>query len=470
MSSRWTDRLRHTLGFRVGLWYALLFVAGSVVLLALTYGLLSSSLKERDHEIVRSTLERYALEYGRGGLGQLIEAVASDRVTGRQEGLFVRVLGRGAEAVFLNLPGGISEFDLSQLGVPSAPGAPGWARVPGRGRPLELEVASLLLPDGTLLQVGKSTESRAELLERFRAVSLGVFGSIVAIALVGGALLTRAALRPVRDLIGVVQGLLRTGQMKARVPVRGQGDPLDELSLLFNTMLDRIETLIAGLRGSLDNVAHDLRTPLTRLRGIAETALRSDDPAAHREALADCLEEVERVAQTLDTLMDVSEAETGTMALRREPVEMGPLLQEVVALFADIAEDKGVALAASAPAGLRVTADRSRLRQVVANLVDNAIKYTPGGGRVELVATAGPGVVVIVVRDDGVGIPAEDLPRVFDRLYRGDRSRSARGLGLGLSLVRAIVRAHGGEVRVDSAPGRGSTFTIDLPAEPITPL
>src|SRR5258706_484008 len=128
MSSRWTDRLRHTLGFRVALWYALLFVAGSV-------------------------------------------------------------------------------------------------RVPGRGRPLELEVASLLLPDGTLLQVGKSTESRAELLERFRAVSLGVFGSIVAIALVGGALLTRAALQPVRDLIGVVQGLLRAGEMKARGPVRGQGDP-----------------------------------------------------------------------------------------------------------------------------------------------------------------------------------------------------------------------------------------------------
>jgi signal transduction histidine kinase len=147
---------------------------------------------------------------------------------------------------------------------------------------------------------------------------------------------------------------------------------------------------------------------------------------------------VDRVAQTLDTLMDVSEAETGTMALRTEPVEVGPLLEEVVALYADIAEDKGVALTASAPAGLRATADRSRLRQVVANVVDNAIKYTPGGGHVELTASSGSGVA-ISVRDDGVGIPAEDQPRVFDRLYRGDRSRSARGLGLGLSLAILVI-------------------------------
>lgn len=323
MSSRWIDRVRHTLGFRLALWYALIFVAGALSLLGVTYALVSSSLRERDHELIRSTLAHYAREYEEGGLAGLDRAITRDRVAGRHESLFVRVLGPDASALFVNLPAGWRDFDLTQLGAPLAPGAPGWVRLPGRARAPELEVASLLLPDGTLFQVGKSAESRAELLERFRAIAFVVLGSLLGIALLGGALLTRAALRPVRDLIGAVRGIVRTGRIASRVPVRGRGDPLDELSLLFNEMLDRIETLIAGLRGSLDNVAHDLRTPLTRLRGIAEEALRSGDPAACREALADCLEEVERVAQTLDTLMDVSEAETGTMALRRDAFLLG---------------------------------------------------------------------------------------------------------------------------------------------------
>jgi signal transduction histidine kinase len=260
-----------------------------------------------------------------------------------------------------------------------------------------------------------------------------------------------------------VQRILATGQTDDRVPVYGTDDAVDELSGLFNAMLARITTLIEGMRNALDHVAHDLRTPMTRLRVTAESALATSDPARHREALSDCLEESDRVLSMLTTLMDISEAETGTMKLHVSPVDLARLAAEVIAVYEDAADDAGVALAAAVPEGLVVNADRDRLRQALANLVDNGIKYTPRGGRVDVEARPAAAGVSISVRDTGAGIAAHEIPRIWDRLYRGDHSRTTRGLGLGLSLVRASVEAQGGAVAVDSQPGRGSTFTITLP-------
>jgi signal transduction histidine kinase len=275
--------------------------------------------------------------------------------------------------------------------------------------------------------------------------------------------LTRSTLTPLRDLRDTVRRILQTGQTDDRVPVYGTEDTVDELSTLFNAMLARITTLINGMRNALDHVAHDLRTPMTRLRVTAEAALATSDPARHREALSDCLEESERVLSMLTTLMDISEAETGTMQLNVSQVDLAKLATEVAELYDDTADDAGVTLKANVPAELTVTADRDRLRQALANLVDNAIKYTLRGGKVDVSATAEREAVVIRVADTGPGISEQDLPRIFDRLYRGDQSRATRGLGLGLNLVRAYVEAQGGTVKVDSRPGHGSTFEIRLP-------
>jgi heavy metal sensor kinase len=422
---------------RLALWYATLFVSGAIAIVFVTYYLTATSLAQRDQQIIRAKLGDYAAAYRRGGVRVLAATVQTEQQVA-PERLFVRVVDRGVESVVLSNPEG---WDASKL-----------------------EIASAQLPDGTLVQVGKSTEAREDLLSRFRATLGFVTLLIVVIALTGGWLATQSALFPIRRLSQAVQRIIRTGRTDARVPPEGTGDALDELTSLFNAMLDKIEGLVTAMRGALDNVSHDLRTPLTRLRGTAELALASPpDLHRYREALADCVEESDRVLVMLDTLMDISEAESGTMQLQRETVMLGEVVARADDLYRDVAEARGVTLAADVPADVAVVADRTRLEQVAANLIDNAVKYTPPGGRVDVEVRREGDAAIMRVRDTGPGIPPDELPRIFERLFRGDTSRTERGLGLGLSLVRAIVEAHDGTVSVESEPGKGSVFTVALP-------
>jgi signal transduction histidine kinase len=246
------------------------------------------------------------------------------------------------------------------------------------------------------------------------------------------------------------------------VPEHGGSGELDDLVSLYNGMLAKIETLVNGMRGALDNVAHDLRTPLARLKAAAETAL-AGPTAGQKRALESCLEETETILTMLNTLMDISEAETGAMRLSPARVRLAGLVEDLRDLYGYVAAERGIALESRVPPELEVEADLNRLRQVIANLLDNAVKYTPSGGRVWIEAAAQADGVRVAVRDTGPGIPAEELPHIWDRLYRGDRSRSTPGLGLGLSLVQAIVRAHGGTAEARSLPEGGAEFTVHLP-------
>ena len=325
-------------------WYAAVFVASSLAIVLLTYTLLASSLAERDRQIVTSTLREYSARYADGGLPALARAVDLEQRSGRHERMFVRVVRGGSETLFVSIPPELSDFDVSGLGGRSGL----WEQAPSGSRAARLEVASARLPGGTLLQVGKSTENREELLARFRTIVTLVSVAIVLIGLAGGILVTRRTLEPIHRLIAAVSAITRTGSTDTRVPVGTDRDAINELSGLFNQMLDRISTLIEGMGSALDNVAHDLRTPMTRLRGVAERALASDSGGgnlqAQREALSTCLEESERILAMLDTLMDISEAETGTMRLALAPVDLDVLVREVVSVYEDVAEDKQIDL------------------------------------------------------------------------------------------------------------------------------
>lgn len=463
MSSRWRDALRDALGLRLALWYAVIFVASALALVALTYVLLSASLRRYDRDTIETALVQYARAYMVGGVQGLAREIQEGNLATLPGPLFVRTVGPGQQLVFFSSPQEWRQLDLSGLAAPLGIGEQAWSTLDlGEGDDV-LEVASVRLPDGTLLQVGRSTERRRELLRQFRLVLVIDLALVVVIALAGGVFVTQSGLQPVRTLADTVRGIVRTGRTDARVPPSNPADALGELGGLVNAMLDRIDRVVTGMRGALDNVAHDLRTPLTRLRGIAEEALGADDPERMRQALAECVEEADRVDTMLHTLMDISEAETGTMALKREAVPLSDLVRQTVDLYEDAAEAQGLSLTADVTEGLVVSVDRTRMRQVLANLVDNAVKYTPAGGTVAVRGEARGDTAIVTVDDTGPGIAADDLPRIWERLYRGDRSRTTRGLGLGLSLVKAIVEAHGGTVAVRSMQGRGTRFEVRLP-------
>jgi len=464
MSLKFLERIPKTIGFKLTLWYSGIFFLSSLILFALVYFTLSLSLQKKDREIILLELKECAAQYQRGGVDALQNEVEFERHASGKNPFFVRLEGPANKTIFLNTPDQWANFDLKQVERRAIKDNKHWLYLTARDSEDIFEVVLHTFPDGSLLEVGKSITGRREFLKRFRTIFAGVTIPMIVLGFVGGAFLSFRALRPIRYLINTIRLIIDTGEMESRMPTSKRGDELDELSILFNRMLEKIETLMKGMKEGLDNVAHDLRTPMTRLKGVAEIALQSDQNiVVLRETLSDCLEESERILTMLNTLMDVSEAETGVMKLNLEEVNISNLLEEVVELYNYVAEDKNISIQTTFPKELSLTADRSRLRQVIANLLDNAVKYTPSGGRVDIEALQKQEHIVVTVKDTGIGIPAEELPRIWDRLYRGDRSRQQRGLGLGLTLVKAIVQAHKGYVEVLSELGAGSLFVVYFP-------
>lgn len=452
----------HTLGFRLTLWYSGMFILSASLLFGLVYFILSASLKKQDQEVIQTRLGELSRVYSQGGVEALEGEVTGEKKFRKSSAFFVRVAGPGNQTMFFMLPYQWAEFDFKALDEKPFEG---WfVLASGTGKEV-LEVASAPLAFGYTLQVGRSTADREKVLRDFRRIFITTLIPLLCLGFVGGMFLARRALFPIRQLTETIRSV-SSGRMDARAPTLKAGDELGELIMLFNSMVEKIEKLIRGMRESLDNVAHDLRTPMTRMRGIAEVTLRSEaDAGAYREALSDCLEESDRIIRMLNTLMDIAEAESGAMTLDLREIDVCNVIDQVIALYGHVAEDREVQIETRCPHELFIAADPVRIAQALGNLVDNAIKYTPRGGKVEVSATQKAGRVFMVVQDTGIGMGPEEIPRIWERLYRSDQSRSQKGLGLGLSLVKAIVEAHKGEVGVSSEPSKGSVFTLSLPVD-----
>lgn len=440
-------------GARLTLAYAALFALSAAALLALAYGALGVVLARQDAVFLRGEQRRVEAAYASGGLSGVRRHVAEIQRDDRGEEVFVRILGPDDAVRLVVLPDEWEPADVAALGTAAA------ARLENAREGRALDVRARRLAGGGLLQVGMTSDERDDTLEALPRVASFVFVPLVLLALVGGGFMASRALRPVRHLVGTLRAIATTGDVRERAALPAASGEFADLFRLFNAMLDRIEALVGRLGETLDDVAHDLRTPLTAVRGTAELALSRDrDRGAYRAALARIVEAAQAAQDTLDTVMDAAEAQAGTLALDRAPVRLDTLARDVADLYGLVADETGVVLTVEAPAPVTVSADLRRLRRALANLVDNAVTYTPPGGRVVVRVSAGRVEVV----DTGVGIAADELPLVWDRLYRAAGTRHERGLGLGLGLARAIAEAHGGTLTATSAPGAGSTFTLNL--------
>jgi signal transduction histidine kinase len=461
------ERIRKSIGFKFALWYSVIFILSSLVLFVLLYFFLSLSLKNKEKELIQLELKECVTQYQKGGLDALVKEVEFEKHISGKNPFFVRLEGPQHNTLFVNLPYQWANFDLNQLKNKAVTKKDQWEHLITKDNKDIFEISSHFSPDGSLLQVGKSLSDSNEFLKHYRVIFASILIPMIVIGFIGGMFLAVHTLQPIRYLIDTTRSIIETNKMDVRIPATRRRDELEELSILFNTMLERIETLINGMRTGLDNLAHDLRTPITRLRGTAEIALHGEQNIdAIREALLDCLEESERVLVMLNTLMDISEAETGTMKLDWEEVDLVSLINEATDLYSYVAEEKKISVRTFLPKELYLTADPNRLRQVLSNLIDNAVKYTTSSGSIDIEAFQKDQQVGITIKDTGIGIPPEEVPRIWDRLYRGDKSRSQRGIGLGLSLVKAIVQAHRGQVEVSSTANRGSSFTVYIPQKP----
>ena len=464
------DQLRQSLALRLAWQYALMFALCLALLFGALYWVLARALERRDQEAVERRAEDLAGAYALGGPAGLSAVVHSDSAPDVRT-RFVRRISPANGAVFMAAPPDWIETQVEQFPLPAWAGLVAerktqTVRVPQNAL-RDYTIATHPLPDGNLLQVGRLTDSRPVLLAPLRRAFAGVGAVALLLSVAGGTLLAWRATRPLRHVSDTARRILETGDLAARVPGPAGSGELDVLVRQLNTLLDRNAAHVGVLRDTLDNLAHDLRTPLTRLRGTAELALQDGgDPAEARGALADCVNESDRLLHLLETLLDISAAEGGALKLNRSHLDLRSLAERAADLYREVAEEGNITLGLESPAAVNVEADAIRLGQAINNLVDNALKYTPRGGRVVLGVSADATGAQVTVTDNGPGVPAAERTAIFRRLYRSDASRSQRGFGLGLSLAKAMVEAHGGTLAVDDAAGGGARFTLRLPVQP----
>jgi two-component system OmpR family sensor kinase len=315
-----------------------------------------------------------------------------------------------------------------------------------------------------LVQVGISLDRAERTLGRYVETLLALIPLGLALATLGGMTIARAGLKPVADISRAARQI-GAADLGERVAVRGSGDELDHLAETLNAMLARLEGAFAQMRRFAADAAHELRTPLTALRGGIEVALRADRSSAeYRAVLRSSLEEVERLIRLAEDLLLLSRLEAGG-ARPAARVALEPLVLEVFDLARRLAQPAGVVVHVEATEPLEVEGDEAALRRAYRNLVENAVKYTPAGGKVELALAREGSTACLSVQDSGCGIAPADVERIFQPFVRLDaaRARETGGAGLGLAIARAIVQAHGGTIDVTSVPGSGSRFTIRLP-------
>ncbi|MEM7587855.1 MAG: ATP-binding protein [Acidobacteriota bacterium] len=326
-----------------------------------------------------------------------------------------------------------------------------------------LLVVTRKLRDGATIQAGLLLDKDDALFEQFaRHWRLGVLGlTLVAAGLAWW--IASGAMDGVRGVTRTAEEIL-VGSLEARVPETQQVVEVQELTATVNRMLDKIDLLITDLKAVTVDVAHDFRSPLTRLRGAAEMVLRGERTLEANESLAvRVIEETTHLEAMISTMLEIVRMDAGQHPLHLEPLDPDTLVTEVADLYSETAESKHVTLRTAPSATVAVRAERTSLRRVIANLLDNAVKFTPEGGSVQLGTRQEGKTVIIYVEDSGPGIPADEISRLFERFYRTDSSREKPGHGLGLSYVKSAVNAHGGSVRVAEAAGGGTRMEVLLP-------
>ena len=448
------QKLFRTTAFKLSIAYLVVFAACAGVALGTIAWSARRVLDDQIVSTIDAEINGLAEQYNGGGLRRLIGAVER-RAAEPGASLYLVTTANGDHVV-----GNVGDLPASVLATPGQTEPVfGRSREAGAGEAHRAIVRIFTLPGGFRLLVGRDVEER----DRLRGVIASTFGTslavVVLLGVIGGWVVAGRVLKRVDAMTETAETIM-AGDLGRRLPVAGNGDELDRLALNLNLMLERIGELMRGLREVSDNIAHDLKTPLTRLRNRADEALRGErSPEALRTALDGVIEDSDGLIRVFNALLMIARLEAGNAREMMEAVDLGPAVRAIGELYEALAEERGLRLTVSAPDGLMILGNRELAGQALANLVDNAIKYGaetgPGhDGAIAVTAARVGSEILVTVADHGAGIPEGERGRVLDRFVRLEDARSAPGFGLGLSLVAAIVRLHQGRLTLeDNAPG-----------------
>jgi heavy metal sensor kinase len=461
-----------SLSFRLVAWYAglltLVFLLLGAVMFAVVANDLQSSMRNdqiRRAQQISDTLLKGISHSAESTLATSVEDLYAPEANDR----FIRITRGDGTVLFESHASRNLRLASDIPPLRRQPASPSWREVRlAEGGSLVIGTVIHRSANGTpyAVEVGARTAPIDAALGRLLAALATGLPIAVAIAVIGGFLLVHRSLVPMERIARKAEAITQHN-LSERLPVERTGDELERLSLSLNHMISRLEEAVQGSKRLVADASHELRTPLTVMRGELESmAADPQTSRGTREMLASLLEEVERLAAVVDGLLALSRLDTGEASAAWVKFDLAELVATTADQMSLLAEDKSISVACDAPQRVMVEGNRARLKQVVVNLLDNAIKYTQKGGTVRLTVASQNGRPVLEVSDTGIGIPPEALPHVFERFYRVERSRSREqgGAGLGLSIVKSICAAHGAAVAVESTPDQGSRFCIRFPS------
>jgi len=464
-----------SLRFRITAWYAGL-LAGTLIVFGVSVYLgleryldwtLQGTLVAECRTIATQLLSQLPAKDKEWLATEINEAYAPE-----VNGLFIRVVHQDKGVVYLSGAPKDGTFDPGRIPFPSRKEMEGSRKLQFEsGNRLLINSMTVTTPDGNRFIVESGAPyHQIEVVLHGLLLTLAIYMPfVVSLAVAGGYWLMRRSLQPVDEITKRAEGITSTN-LSERLPVIRTGDELERLSISLNRMIERLDDAFEHINRFSADASHELRTPLTilqlELEGIAQNHRRD---ANLGDQIGSALEETHRMSRIVESLLTISRLDAGEVKMDKSHLDLGELAASTAGEMKLLAEEKAIGLRIEAETGVHVVGDRVRLQQVIVNLIDNAIKYTPAGGMIEVRVGREAESAVLEVSDNGLGIPAHALPHVFERFYRADkaRSRASGGAGLGLSIVKAICAAHNGEIKVSSQEGRGSSFRVELPLLPV---
>jgi signal transduction histidine kinase len=457
--------LNNSLIFRLTIWYTVIFAISSFVFLSIFYFRIQAITIERTDKELMEEISEFA------------ELMQKSDLTHVKEELFLEAESEPAEEIFfrlLDMDGReIGTSDLKPWGKLTSPETIPETlyenkfffetlTIPGHTYKVR-SIYSLIGPN-EIMQIGISLKENDEYLNIFRTLLFLLMPPIFILAMVIGWFMAKKALVGVEEVSQTATEISR-GLFDKRVQVNNRSTEVDRLAVTFNHMVDQLQDLVTAMRDMTDNIAHDLRSPLARIRGIAEMTLLSHAETRNFEEMAaSTIEECDNLIDLINTTLDISEAEAGVIEIQLENLDLSRLISDACDLFKPLVDEKNIRLHMDIPENIWVKTDKHKLQRIVTNLLENSIKYTPEDGHVSISVESQDTRVNMVIKDTGIGISKNELPYIFNRFYRCDASRSQAGIGLGLSLVKVFTEALEGRVTVSSEKNQGSVFTVVMPA------